>query len=471
MLKLNNKGFAVSTILYGILTLTILTLILIFGIMRASKNMNEGLVESLTDFMNKCVSIEVKLENCYLNNGSNCDSIADSYDNCINNKGNTVTPDDDNGSTDEDDTNNTFLNSAILSDNTAYSDASINFAQGASSTNGQGLYYTTTNTLNNQRTYYFRGNVTNNFVKFANYYWRVIRINENGSIRMIYAGTSATSTTDDSIGNSAYNTVAEDNSMVGYMYGFFNAPAYDEIGDTVIYPYPYCVDSEGDFTWADALDELSIQQCQENGNWVEEPDAYYDNMFDSAIKKVIDTWFDRNLSTYELQLDGDAGFCNDRSGTGSGFRKEATNYAFLGRMSPTMVATPKPHFSCLNSSRDLFTSTAGGIGNGELIHPIGLVTADEMVAAGGVYNGISTSYWLYGNHWTMTPGMFLEGTVGPGVMATLNVANDILGEESVWNSRPVRPVINLLATTTLSSTMPSGCTSMTGTASCPYVVN
>ena len=39
--------------------------------------------------------------------------------------------------------------------------------------------------------YYFRGAVDNNYVKFANFYWRIIRINGDGSIRMIYAGTIA----------------------------------------------------------------------------------------------------------------------------------------------------------------------------------------------------------------------------------------------------------------------------------------
>lgn len=40
-------------------------------------------------------------------------------------------------------------------------------------------------------TYYYRGSVEKNYVKFAGYYWRIIRINSNGSIRMIYDGTSA----------------------------------------------------------------------------------------------------------------------------------------------------------------------------------------------------------------------------------------------------------------------------------------
>ena len=39
--------------------------------------------------------------------------------------------------------------------------------------------------------YYFRGNVENNWVKFAGYYWRILRINGDGSIRMIYAGDAS----------------------------------------------------------------------------------------------------------------------------------------------------------------------------------------------------------------------------------------------------------------------------------------
>ena len=38
--------------------------------------------------------------------------------------------------------------------------------------------------------YYFRGAVENNYVKFAGYWWRIVRINGNGSIRLIYDGTS-----------------------------------------------------------------------------------------------------------------------------------------------------------------------------------------------------------------------------------------------------------------------------------------
>ena len=39
--------------------------------------------------------------------------------------------------------------------------------------------------VDGKATYYFRGNVTNNYVRFANHLWRIVRINEDGSIRLI----------------------------------------------------------------------------------------------------------------------------------------------------------------------------------------------------------------------------------------------------------------------------------------------
>ena len=47
-----------------------------------------------------------------------------------------------------------------------------------------GLYKSTaTNT--GEATYYFRGNVTNNYVSFAGQTWRIVRINEDGTIRIV----------------------------------------------------------------------------------------------------------------------------------------------------------------------------------------------------------------------------------------------------------------------------------------------
>ena len=75
--------------------------------------------------------------------------------------------------------------------------------------------------------YVYAGAPTDNWVSFAGFYWRIIRINGDGSIRMIYAGTStSTSGTDDQISTSAYNSSRSDNAYVGYMYGSTGASSY-----------------------------------------------------------------------------------------------------------------------------------------------------------------------------------------------------------------------------------------------------
>ena len=50
-----------------------------------------------------------------------------------------------------------------------------------------GLYKSTATNTGNP-TYYFRGNVTNNYVSFAGQTWRIVRINEDGTIRIVMQG-------------------------------------------------------------------------------------------------------------------------------------------------------------------------------------------------------------------------------------------------------------------------------------------
>ena len=45
--------------------------------------------------------------------------------------------------------------------------------------------YSSTATNTGEATYYFRGNVENNYVNFAGFTWRIVRINEDGTIRIV----------------------------------------------------------------------------------------------------------------------------------------------------------------------------------------------------------------------------------------------------------------------------------------------
>ena len=68
--------------------------------------------------------------------------------------------------------------------------------------------------------YYYRGAVPDNWVSFAGYLWRVIRVNGDNTVRMIYSGTKASHTgAGTQIGKSAFSPNYDSPKYVGYMYG------------------------------------------------------------------------------------------------------------------------------------------------------------------------------------------------------------------------------------------------------------
>lgn len=82
MLKLNNKAFAASTILYGVLTLSIVLLMLILATMKTSKDMNQNLVEQTEYKLNNCVDEESQLEQCRIMNPA-CPEATEIYNACV----------------------------------------------------------------------------------------------------------------------------------------------------------------------------------------------------------------------------------------------------------------------------------------------------------------------------------------------------------------------------------------------------
>ncbi len=256
-------------------------------------------------------------------------------------------------------------------------------------------------------TYYFAGAPTDNWVRWAGFYWRIIRINGDGSIRMIYQGTSANTTgTGTQIQTSAFNSSRNNNMYVGFMY--------------------------------------TSGQVHGLGT-------------PSTIKGVLDTWYQNNLADNADDLDGNAGFCNDRTPySGTGIGTSATDYGALIRL----YTNKAPTFECASES-DLFTTSGSSEGNGALQYPIGLITMDEVAYAGGVVGSNNTSYYLYTgqNYWTMSPYYAGSYALVLGVIS-------IDGYSSAWNTNSaygVRPVVNLKANTQFSSG--------NGTSETPFVVS
>ena len=84
-----------------------------------------------------------------------------------------------------------------------------------------GLYKSTA-TNNSSPTYYFRGNVENNYVKFANGNWRIVRINEDGTIRIVRETGSVQrySTSTGGIKFSYYTNAADIKGYLTNMYSY-----------------------------------------------------------------------------------------------------------------------------------------------------------------------------------------------------------------------------------------------------------
>ncbi len=315
----------------------------------------------------------------------------------------------------------------ILANNPTVSDARAGAITGTLTTNTTGTIYTKQD--DDGTSYFFAGNTTNNWVSFAGYYWRIIRINGDGSIRMIYNGTSTSTTgSGTQIQTSAYNSSYDDNAYVGYMYGSTGASSYS---------------------------------------------ATHTNTNNSTIKGILDNWYrDHIVGEYEDYISKEAGFCNDRqtmSGVSSsygttGYGTNATSYAPWGRLykNGSWLSSQTPTLEC-SQGKDLFTVGSSSKGNKELDYPIGLITSDEVVLGGG-FGGSSrssnSSYYLYTGeyYWTMSPSFF-----GSGRARVFNVNSDgSLSYYDVDGTDGVRPVLNLDAGVTLKSG--------NGTANSPFVV-
>ena len=83
----------------------------------------------------------------------------------------------------------TMLTSMILGDgNSNVLNATATLTDTYSSAgDASGLYKSVDGETNSGTTYFYRGAVTNNYVLFANLGWRIVRINEDGSVRLLLA--------------------------------------------------------------------------------------------------------------------------------------------------------------------------------------------------------------------------------------------------------------------------------------------
>ncbi len=322
--------------------------------------------------------------------------------------------------------------------------------------------------------YYFRGNVQNNYVVFAGMCWRIVRVTGDGSIKLIlanYSSTDCTDTTgdlafmrdeDDSLLSPNYNESDEDNTYVGFMYGAANSTTY---ADT-----------------------------HENSN-------------KSSVLTALETWYTANLSAYEEKL-ADTIWCNDKSTrklffgstygiiledgsleeyysnyTSLGYSANDTLYGGFTRSFPgytnstsddIYIYSDISSLVCPNDNEggnlSKFTVDDTKYGNGALDKKIGLVTVDELMFGGlrhysnyDDYTQIFNNYLLTNAEedctWTMSPYTFDYNSAS----VFYYCGSGFVGGSLPNSGMSVRPVVSLKNTVTISSG--------TGTAISPFVVS
>ena len=239
-------------------------------------------------------------------------------------------------------------------------------------------------------------------------YWKIVRVNGDGSLRLIYNGTS----------------VNPDNSDLAHSYA---------VGQT-----PYNL----------------------NNNNPKYTGYTYDNGTDSFIKREVDTWYSNALgsSSYDSKVSSGR-FCSDSSGYREETMMGGNVFASFDRLGSAygkvmgleMQENVTPTLKCPTTSESY---------GGSYRLKAGLITADELVLAGESMGVIGNSYLNSGSsniyYWSMTPAVFRLG--GAFVWDGFEHPGNYVGSDNA-----VRPVINV--------TTDNGFTSGDGAASNPYILS
>ena len=457
-------------------------------------------------------------------------------------------------------TNNNSLRCKILSDNTLTSDSSIDFTKISSPTNGQGLYRD--DKYGDSENYYFRGgsfcaytdylseNTTGakctaaggtwtdlkcnydlskttceskgftwyelkNNVKFGDYYWKIIRIDDNGDVRLLYNGNSTTARgTNAQVGTSPYRSGRNgDNTYVGYMqastpaeykevisgnrsgwsesnsttlkmsktYTFNKSTGEFTLGTTVNGSYTdafknyYLCDGGGSTTCTYLFQIVATEKTSANVNKIKTMkvvNSYFttskkqaaSNEINSDIKTYNENWYTNtsNLSTQASMISSNAGYCNDRMTTqtkdgGIGFKETTYDSAYRVR------TLKQPSYKCTDESNDLFTLSSNTYGNKKLSAPVGLITADELAYAGSLYYNYNFQVYTHPGYWywTLSPSFFSSGLSYSSSLSSSSAG--YFSYASSHNAGGVRSVVSLNSTALVSGG--------NGTLTDPYIID
>ena len=207
------------------------------------------------------------------------------------------------------------------------------------------------------------------------------------------------------------------------------------------------------------------------------------NANNSTIKTTIDNWYASNLEAkgYTKYISTTAVYCNDRSVT-NGTYSTSSSFDYAAR---TRLQTNKTPTYDYTATEDKFTVDSS-TGNGKLTYPIALMTADEIIYAGGQNGNYNANAWYFRNakegtlttsssstdasysstgstYWLLLSPNYWDGSYAY-VFGVYGSSSDpgYLSNNLVDNSNAVRPAVSLKSCIKYSTG--------NGSASAPYTI-
>ena len=172
--------------------------------------------------------------------------------------------------------------------------------------------------------------------------------------------------------------------------------------------------------------------------------VYNNNLVDNQNNKFLLEWYKNNIADkgYDKMVE-DNDFCNDTQNTIENYHRYFAGYSRL-------ITAKSPSVVCEATKEDF-----GGI----IKQKVGLITADEVVMAGGVEGNNNTSYYLYQPYdfYTMTPAEYYGYNA---YVFYVNGAGNML-RTTVTDNMHIRPVISINSSQTANGL---------GTVDNPYVI-
>ena len=276
--------------------------------------------------------------------------------------------------------------------------------------------------------YYFRGNPIDNYVNFANKCWRIVRIEGDGSVKLILEDQDSTCAS--SNGNWDIPTTPGGSTLAGN-FGYDNSTYSGNIIASYLNPVTN-VDSSQIYAFYNFQNSLSSANKNKlkAGNWCYDDKAYTNENGGSVITDKSSYYTNNTTFYYDSYV------------------------RLYGGYDITVI---KPTLKCqgivLNSFNNVTYNNNVIIMTDDMY--VGTLTADEIVYAGGKAFSSNEKYYLINDYqkdehlfwWSLSPGYFFD-TFGDSTMGVNDGGRVVLNY--VYVDYSFRPAVSLKSGTTIS---------------------